>query len=305
MMPLKIELLENKGESYNVVILGIGEIGKKLVREYPMPAYGENHWAIETLTLCEDDAFQHKRYPKVMTPRDSPKYLEKCRDAVCEAITKADILFVVSDVKQDPDYDHTYRFAKLHKQGESEHKATILVDCSGSPYCEFDLDEVYDLIIFNCEGAPNFRPIEMLLTDLYTQCVGLDMADVSSALKYTDRIKFVEMKHSNKKELEDILLSIRPAMEKEKLYHGETGILNGLLYLSIPHTEGLELMELGYEHLADSIIDGQFIVQFGFNPSPIDDSITISLMYGRDKRTPEEIEEDNKIDWDEMFESLK
>ena len=131
------------------------------------------------------------------------------------------------------------------------------------------------------------------------------MADVSSALKYTDRIKFIEMQRNNKKELENILLSIKPAMEKEKLYHGETGILNGLLYLSVPNAEGLELMEVCYDYLADSIIDGQFVVQFGFNSSPTDDTITVSLMYGRDKRTPEKIEEDSKIDWDEMFESLK
>lgn len=303
MMPLKIELLENKGESFDVVVLGIGELGKKLVREYPMPAYGENHWAIETLTLCEDDAFQHKRYPKLMTPGDSPKYLEKCRDAICEAIIKADILFVVSDVKQDPDYDHTYRFAKLHKQGESDNKLTILIDCSGSPYCEFDLDEVYDAIIFNCEGAPNYRPIEMLLTDMYEQ-PNIDFADVSATLKYTDRIKFVDSKCNTQKELTDFLESIKPKAEDEKLYHGEKGVLNGLLYLSVPHSAGLEELYEHYEYLTE-LIDGHLPMQFGFNSSPDDNTTTISLMYGRDKRTKEEIEKANHIDWDETFESLK
>ena len=78
-----------------------------------------------------------------------------------------------------------------------------------------------------------------------------------------------------------------------------------MLYLSIPQTEGLELLESSYENLMDFGVDGNLLVQFGFNSTSDDSTITISLMYGRDKRTKEEIEKDNHIDWDEMFESLK
>lgn len=72
MMPVRIELLDNKGCCPNVTVLGIGEPGLKAVSKYPCPAYGEPHWGIGTLTLCDDDAFQHKRYPNITTPKDSP-----------------------------------------------------------------------------------------------------------------------------------------------------------------------------------------------------------------------------------------
>lgn len=35
MMPLKIEISENAGSGYDVMMLGIGETGRKAIREYP------------------------------------------------------------------------------------------------------------------------------------------------------------------------------------------------------------------------------------------------------------------------------
>ena len=129
MMPVRIELLENKGHCPDVTVLGIGEPGRKAVSKYPCPAYGEHHWGIGTMTLCDDDAFQHKRYPKLTTPKDSPRYLAECRKQICEIIQNTEDLFVIADINKDPDYDNAYRFANLHRSGSRERKRTVLINC--------------------------------------------------------------------------------------------------------------------------------------------------------------------------------
>ena len=279
MMPLKIEILENEGSSYDITVLGIGNAGKEAVRKYPCPAYGENHWAIQTLTLCDDDAFQHKRYPKITTPKDSPYYLAECRQKICEVVNNSDILFVIADISKDPDYENAFRFANLH-HSESEKKWNVLIDCSeGSSFSELILSSVFDLILSYPSTSKTYRPIEMLLSDMYTQCVGLDFADVKAIVDSTPKMKFFEERVNSSEKVKEAILRFDEEVKKDKW--GDA-VFNALLYFSIPHSGGLEIVEGSYDILESSSINGNVVVQFAFNAEDDDETISISLMCGRE-----------------------
>lgn len=277
MMPLKIEVIENLGSGYDITILGIGEAGKKAIREYPCPAYGNNHWAIQSLTLCDDDAFQHKRYPKITTPCDSPVYLAKCRNQICEAIKNAEILFVVADISKDPDYENAFRFANLHRTGNREEKINVLIDCGeGHSFAELELSVVFDLVI-SCEGiAESYRPIEMLLSDMYTQVCGLDFSDVRSILERTPKLEFLEYNTHEYEEFKKISEQIIQLVKKEKW---KDTVFNALLYISFPQNTDWDLLEFAAS-LLDSQIFGDMMFQIGFNREEDDVNACISLLYG-------------------------
>lgn len=280
MMPLKIEVIENLGSGYDITVLGIGETGKKAIREYPCPAYGDNHWAIQTLTLCDDDAFQHKRYPKITTPRDSPVYLAKCRNQICEAIKNAEILFVVTDISKDPDYENAFRFANLHRTGSREEKINVLIDCGeGHSFAELELSTIFDLVISNRNEIKSYRPVEMLLSDMYTQVCGLDFADVRAILNRTPKLNFLEFKTQEYEQLDKISKHIIDEVNKEKW---KDDVFNALLYVSFPHQTELDWYEVAVS-LLDADVFGEMMFQIGFNRSEDDANVYISLLYGRER----------------------
>ena len=280
MMPLKIEVIENLGSGYDITVLGIGEHGKKAIREYPCPAYGDNHWAIQTLTLCDDDAFQHKRYPKITTPRDSPVYLAQCRNQICEAIKNAEILFVVADISKDPDYENAFRFANLHRTGNREEKINVLIDCGeGHSFAELELSTIFDLVISNGTEIKPYRPAEMLLSDMYTQVCGLDFADVRAILNRTPKLNFLEFKIQEYEQLDKISQHIIDEVNKKKW---KNDVFNALLYISFPHQSELDWYEVAGS-LFDADIFGEMMFQIGFNRSEDDANVYISLLYGRER----------------------
>lgn len=280
MMPVRIELLENKGHCPDVTVLGIGEPGREAVSKYPCPAYGEHHWGIGTLTLCDDDAFQHKRYPKVTTPKDSPRYLAECRKQICEIIQNTGDLFVIADINKDPDYDNAFRFANLHRRNGRKGNRTVLVNCGEEhTFASLELQDVFDLIvnIHQCSNA--YRPVEMLLSDMYTQVIGLDAADVGGILTRTPEMIFYEEVLTDSNQLKNVASKIKTIFSGK--YLGEP-TYNGLLFCLVPLSEGLELVENAYEVLTEMLIDGDLMVQMGCHDDEQDNSITLAVMCGRE-----------------------
>ena len=297
MMPTRIELLENKGHCPNVTVLGIGEPGLKAVSKYPCPAYGERHWGIGTLTLCDDDAFQHKRYPKITTPKDSPRYLAECRKQIYEIIQNSDDLFIIADINKDPDYDNAFRFANLHCRSRREGNRTILVNCGEKhTFASLELQDVFDLIIniHHCSNA--YRPVEMLLSDMYTQAIGLDAADVDAILMRTPEMAFYEEVFTDTRKLKDVATMIKAIFHRK--YIGEP-TYNGLMFCSLPMDKGMGFVEDAHEALTEALIDGDIVVQMDLNSDENDNSITLAVMCGREwieekkviegKRTVEDI----------------
>ena len=206
MMPLKIEYSENEWSSYNVVILGIGELGKETIEKYPCPTRDENHWEIQTLTLCNDDAFQHKHISKIITLNDDSCYLTKCQQEICEAIKNSDILFIIVDVSKDVNYEKAVCFANLHRSSERKSKFNILIDCSGSNYIsESTLESVFDLAVSHRSTSEAYRSVEMLLSDMNTQLIGLDFADVKAIIKSTPKMSFFEERVENPSKLNKVV----------------------------------------------------------------------------------------------------
>lgn len=280
MMPLRIELLEYKGRCPDVTVLGIGEPGLKAVSKYPCPAYGERHWGIGTLTLCDDDAFQHKRYPKVTTPKDSPHYLAECRKQVCEIIQNTEDLFVIADINRDPDFDNAFRFANLHRNGSRKGKRTVLINCGEEhTFASLELESVFDLII-NVHRSPGaYRPVEMLLSDMYTQSIGLDTADVNAVITRTPEMIYYEETITNEKKIKEIAAKMKAIFERK---YGGTHTYNGLLFCLLPLSKGLELVENVYGVLTEELIDGDLMVQMGFHDDEDDKRIVLSVMCGRE-----------------------
>lgn len=288
MMPLKIEILENDGIGYKITILGIGEVGREIISKYPLPAYGKHQWAIQTLFICDDDAFQHKRQPKVFTPEDDPRYLAKCRKQICEVIENSDILFVVADTNKDPDYENAFRFANLHRSCERESKYNILVNFSvdGNPCCsDLTIDDVFDLIIYHQGTSKIYRSIEMLLTDMYAQFIGLDFIDVRAIIEPTPKMKFFEECAESPEKLKEIIHRLDEEIKANKR---KDAIFNGMLYLSIPHCEGLDILIDLCDILRDSSINGNLIFQLGLNAEEDDETYTVSLLYGEEHIRKEE-----------------
>lgn len=301
MMPTRIELLENKGRCSDVTVLGIGEPGKEAVSKYPCPAYGEPHWGIGTLTLCDDDAFQHKRYPNITTPRDSPHYLAECRKQICEIIQNTEDLFVIADINKDPDYDNAFRFANLHRSGNRENKRTVLINCGEEhTFAALSLQSVFDLIINIHRSQAAYRPVEMLLSDMYTQAIGLDAADVDSVITRTPEMIYYEETFTNERKLKEFAAKIKAIFDK-KFGRETTG--HGLLYCLLPLSKGLALVEDVYEVLTEVLINGDLMVQMGFRDDEQDNRITLAVMCGREwcnKKDPadgEEIVDDVPLDF--------
>jgi hypothetical protein len=294
MMPLKIEILENQGSGFDVTVLGIGEAGKTAIREYPCPAYGGNHWAIQTLTLCDDDAFQHKRYPKITTPNDSPYYLAKYRQKICEVIKNSDILFVIADISKDPDYENAFRFANLHRSGERKVKYNILVDCSaGNAFSELTLSSVFDLLISHRSAAKIYRPVEMILSNMYTQMIGVDFVDVQSVIDSTPRMKFFEERVNSKEMLKEIAVNFDEKIAKERF---ENDTFNAFMYFSMPCSGEWDIWDEAYQILHSSSINGNIVLQIGLNADKNDETITFSLIVGREyiDKKERESDEENK-----------
>lgn len=294
MMPLKIEILENDDIGYNITILGIGEVGREIVSKYPLPAYGKNHWAIQTLFLCDDDAFQHKRYPKVFTPQDEPCYLAKCRKQICEVIENSDVLFVVADTNKDPDYENAFRFANFHRSCERESNYNILVNFSddSKPCCsDSTIEDVFDLIIYHQGTSKIHRTMEMLLTDMYAQFIGLDFMDMQTVIEPTPKMKFFEKCAESPEKLKKIIHRLDEEIKANKR---KDAIFNGMLYLSIPHCEGLDILIDLCDILRDSSINGNLIFQLGLNAEEDDETYTVSLLCGEERIRKEESNSNGK-----------
>lgn len=277
MMPLRIEVLENKGAAFNVTILGIGETGRNGIKAYPCPAYGGKHWAIETLNLCDDDAFQHQRTPGVTTfPNDNPHYLAECRQKISEIVRNTDLLFVLADSSKDPDYENAFRFAALHRETWNDRKFSVLVDCSnGNAFSA--LPTVFSTVISVHDATRMYRPAELLLTDMYTQWISLEYADVYSILECTPHFKFIEDRCNDTEEVSG--LAARLKQNIKAIRQGEDRI-TGIMYVSIPQTEGLEVVEETVNTLTPSPVNGGLLFQMGYNNSPDDCTVSVSLLYG-------------------------
>lgn len=277
MMPIKIEILENKG-SYDVVILGIGDIGKKAICKYPFPAYGENHWAIQTLTLCDDDAFRHQRKPGVTKlPDDLPSYLEECGQKILEVVSDAEILFIFADISKDSDYENAFRFAKLHKSNRNERKISILVNYgSEDAFSDVPLLTVFNAIISTRDAAQMYRPAEMLLTDMYTQWIGMDVNDVFSILKHTPSFEFQELHGKNHAEMLRLTKQLSKKLETANCDNTRT---NCIMYVSLPETTGLDTV-VEITDAFKQYHDMSVLFQMGYNRCSDDHTITVSLLYG-------------------------
>lgn len=282
MMPLRIEVLENKGSAFDVTILGVGEAGLNAVKAYPLPAYGGKHWAIETLNLCDDDAFQHRRTPGVTRiSDDSPRYLSECRQKISEIVRNTELLFVLADVSKDPDYENAFRFAEQHREAWNDRKFSILIDCSGkNAFSDWALPTVFSTIISVRDTARMYRPAEMLLTDMYTQWISMEYADVYSILERAPSFKFTEERCSGTEEVPGLAARLKESIKAIK--QGEDRI-TGIMSVSVPQTEGLEVVDEIVDVLIPEPANGGLLFQMGYNSATDDRAVSVSLLYGRER----------------------
>lgn len=281
MMPVKIEILENEEVGYNITVIGIGKKGKEAIRKYPYPAYGGFHWGIHTLTLCDDDAFRHKKTPETtIIPDDSPHYLEKCRRKIFDIIEQTEILFVIADMDEDSNYENAFKIAKYHKNKKTEKRHSILVNCSpNTSLLDTEIFNTFDHTIYTYNANKIYRPVEMLITDMYTQWIGIDIDDVKRTLSDVPSLNFIEDEASDENEFKEMIDHIVEEVNNKK---GKDDLFNALLYVSSQSTIIYHLNE-AWNSLSETAINGEFIVQAGVNSGENDNKIYISLMYGKKK----------------------
>jgi hypothetical protein len=258
MIPQKIEIAENKGIGYNVAILGVGTIGRETVSNYPYQSYEKKQWIIENLLLCDDETYQKQ---------------------ICDIVKRSEILFVVVDMSIEADFRSAIHFAKMHKGKEHEDRYTVLVDCSQEGKSSNVTLSIFDLIVLNPSHAPSYRPIEMLLTDMYTQFYGVDIPDVKAILDHTPEVVFLEDSFCNYKELEKIACCFKTQIANDIL---NEDIFNALLYFSFSSADAIEVFQEGSAVLSRLDINGDFMAQVGID-ARLNDVNTVSLMYGKDQ----------------------
>lgn len=258
MIPQKIEIAENKGIGYNVAILGVGTIGREAVSNYPHQVDEKKQWIIENLLLCDD---------------------ETCQKQICDIVKHSEILFVVADMIIKADFRSAIHFAKMHKDKGHEDRYTVLVDCSQERKPSNVTVSMFDLIVLNPSHAPSYRPIEMLLTDMYTQFYGVDIPDVKAVLDHTPEVVFLEDSFCDYKELEKIgcrfKLQIANDIPNEDIF-------NALLYFSFSNVDAIEVFQEGVAVLSRLDINGDFMAQVGID-ARLNGANTVSLMYGKNQ----------------------
>lgn len=281
-MKISIPEMIEANEGYDVALIGIGEIGKTALQAFNLQ-YSGPHWAAKSITLCDDEAFQHRRYANVIHPTDNPFYLAEQRRKVLEICKSPEVLFVFMDASEDPDFEHACRFANVHRQQNVGKPLSICV-CTEKLRNSFTssvLASLYDVVIWaDTHGNDLCKPAEMLLSDMYTQCIGLDIADVFEILKHSQEMYLLTEHRNSKTDLSKVSSDILATISTKEI---QDTFVNFIAYVSIPQDGGIDI--------PDNIIwpllkpfDSDLRMQYGFNKDTDDNSVSVTLLVGNYKK---------------------
>lgn len=132
-------------------------------------------------------------------------------------------------------------------------------------------------MIISTDGFEPYRPIKMIISDMFCGCCGLDYSCIKYVLDIMTNAKFYKQKYSNLNKMREMILSLGEKIKEDK---DENDTINALFLFTLPEETGLENIEEVFVAL-DNVIDGDVIWQGCLNSDENDESCTITIIYGK------------------------
>ena len=257
MQPVKIEIFPNKEFGLNVTILGIGNRGEEEVRKYPFCIDSEKHSVFKSLTLSSIYDCS-----------------EKISKQIKSALNQTELLFIIVDVGNENELNCAKKIVDLLKRYSSKSIA-ILIDISDNSHIK--QSNLFDVVISVDKQSEAYKPIEMILSDMYFGTVGLDASSVCYMLYITPKMKFLQTRTEDISEKGAIIETLKSCNKEMKQ---EQSVQNSMFAFTMSQYAGLEDIE---EILTKACIyfnEGEILWQARLNPDEKDKGCMVSMLYG-------------------------
>ena len=257
MQPVKIEIFANRAFGLSVTVLGIGKRGDDAVRRYPFCIDSEKYRVFKSLTLCS---------------------VYDCSDKLTKQIKsilkRTELLFVIVDTKNEKELQCAEKIAELLKINSNK-SISVLIDISDNT--DKLSQNSFDCIISVDNQTEAYKPIEMVLSDMYFGTVGIDASSVCYMLYITPKMRFFQTRTENINEKDAIIEALKfHNKENKQLISAQ----NSMFSFITTQDAGLEDIEEILTKAYFELNEGEILWQAWLNSDETDKGCTVSMLYG-------------------------